>query len=479
VPVPSLLYRKFAAMRRLGVSYTMLSWYFGNYPGLMNKAAGLLSFEPLPFPDEDSFLHQLASIYWKKDDVPKVVEAWKNFSEGYENYPLTNLFQYYGPMHDGPVWPLLLKPIDAPLAPTWQISSGSGMPLNPSGDRIGESFGEVLTLDEVVELCRRMSVAWDSGVTIMNRLEPFYKDQPERILDIGVAKALGIQFRSGYNILHFYALREKMLRMEGIGRLDILKQMTDIIREEIVQDEQLLLLCDKDSRLGFHSEAEGYKYYPEKIRWRMKQLHSVLINDVPELSRQIQDNKLLFPGYTGKEPTGAVAYSVLSNGYGTQWSNLKLDPPANLVWKSCDYGDQGSGLKWASCYDADALYVIVSDSEVTDQTSLKSRISNVLVKVEPRRLWPSEHFVFIPGIQESKNNEVHVLNDSGRWSMVVRISLKSIGLDAYNLHPIRIDVRIQKRGGGTSAWRPNNPIASRLELGSDNPADLGWLLFRQ
>ena len=42
VPVPSLLYRKFSAMRSLGVSHTMLCWYFGNYPGLMNKAAGLI-----------------------------------------------------------------------------------------------------------------------------------------------------------------------------------------------------------------------------------------------------------------------------------------------------------------------------------------------------------------------------------------------------------------------------------------------------
>jgi len=46
VPVPSLLYRKFAGMRRLGVTHTMLCWYFGNYPGLMNQAAGLLSCEP-------------------------------------------------------------------------------------------------------------------------------------------------------------------------------------------------------------------------------------------------------------------------------------------------------------------------------------------------------------------------------------------------------------------------------------------------
>jgi hypothetical protein len=40
-----------------------------------------------------------------------------------------------------------------------------------------------------------------------------------------------------------------------------------------------------------------------------------------------------------------------------------------------------------------------------------------------------------------------------------------------------VDVRVQQRGAGTSSWRPHNPLTSRLALGSDNPADLGWLVF--
>ena len=73
--------------------------------------------------------------------------------------------------------------------------------------------------------------------------------------------------------------------MEGRERLEILTQLTDIINEEIKLDQQLIVLCEKDSRLGFHSEAEGYKYFPEKIRWRMEQLKSVLANDVPEVKK--------------------------------------------------------------------------------------------------------------------------------------------------------------------------------------------------
>ncbi len=225
VPVPSLLYQKFAAMRRLGISHTMLCWYFGNYPGVMNKAAGELAFAPFP-EDEGVFLRQLASHYWGERDIPAVVAAWKHFSNGYQNYPLTNRFQLWGPMHNGPVWPLLLKPKDAPLSPTWQLGSNlTGTPWPPSGDRVGECIGDLLTLAEAVELTRRMSAEWDQGVALLRGLEMRYQSEPDRILDIGVARALGIQLRSGYNILRFYLLREEMFRMTGRVRLATLKQL--------------------------------------------------------------------------------------------------------------------------------------------------------------------------------------------------------------------------------------------------------------
>lgn len=476
VPVPSLLYQKFAAMRRLGVSHTMLSWYFGSYPGVMNKAAGELSAEPFP-ASEDVFLRRLAALYWRDRDIPSVVQAWKHFSEGYQNYPLTIRFQYFGPMHSGPVWPLFLKPKDAPLSPTWQLGSGAGKPWPPSGDRVGESLGDVFTLEEAVELTRRMSVEWDRGVAILSALETPYGSEPDRISDIGVARALGIQFRSGYNILRFYFLREKMLRMEGIGRLALLKQLSDIVREELSMDERLLALCEKDSRLGFHSEAEGYLYFPEKIRWRMDQLRKVLANDVPELEQVIRQEKPLFPEYTGKQPAGPVAESVPSDD--SWWANSGSDLPPNLRWQALLHGPDRAHLRWATSHDAEALYVVVADAASANLFSSAS-ISSVIVKVEPRRLWPAKHFAFTAGINPPGLG-IRVMKDSGAW--VLRIPHERTGISPKDLHPIRVDVRVQKKKGGVSAWRPDNPIPIRANLGTDNPADnpadLGWMVFGQ
>ncbi len=475
VPVPSLLYRKFAAMRRLGVSHTMLCWYFGNYPGLMNKAAGLLSMEPFP-PDEHTFLKQLASIDWKKGDVPSVVEAWEYFSDGYENYPLTNMFQYYGPMHDGPVWPLLLKPVDAPLSPTWQIGSSTTLKAwPPSGDRVGECIGEILTLEETVELTGRITTSWEKGVELLKGIEQNYMDEPERISDIGVAKALGIQFRSGHNILHFYLLREKMLRMEGKERLDILDKLTDIIYDELDLDEQLLVLCDNDSRLGFHSEAEGYKYFPEKIRWRMDQLRSVLANDVPELKKIIRNDELLFPEYTGIRPEGAVAFSIGLKD--VEWPGSDSILPVGLQWQKCTFGPERNEVKWASEWDKEALYIWMSDSTDNNQNASSQSITNIRIKIEAQRLHPCRRFVYNIENEQTVDDIIIFDNEPGVCYVRVRIPYDKIGITADNLYPVRIDVRVQKRDGETYSWRPNNPTTPRLMLGSDNPADLGWLVF--
>lgn len=477
VPVPSNLYRKFSGMKNLGVSHTMMCWYFGNYPGLMNKAVGELSMEPFP-KDEDSFLKQLAALYWKQEDTLHVIEAWELFSESYKHYPLSNFFQYYGPMTDGPVWPLLFEPVDAPLSPTWQINSRrSFQAWPPSGDRIGECVGNELTLDEVVELCRQLSTTWDKGVKVLQKIEAKYIDEPNRTLDIGVAKALGIQFRSGYNILRFYALREKMFQMEGKDRLKILQQLIDIARDELKNDKQLIVLCEKDSRLGFHSEAEGYKYFPAKIRWRMAELKNSLENDVPELKKMIDNDQLLFPEYTGKKPTGSIAYATPSDG--SLWRASKLNELKNLQWQSCLYGSDTSAIRWAAVYNEGALYIVVTDSSALGQSQFAPGMTGITVKLEPRRLWPSIRYLFDfnEGKTDPWNDAVHVEGSGNRQFMVVRIPFESFRWNGEDTHPIRLDVRVHASDGNITSWRPDNPCVTRLKLGSDNPADLGWLVF--
>ncbi len=244
VPVPRNLYHKYREMRRLGVTTVMQCWYIGNMPSVMNRAAA----SELPFATaeltEDEFLFDLARRDWGPAHAQQVVDAWRLFSKAYDNYPLSNAFQYYGPMHDGVVWPLHLKPAHKNLSPIWKLE------YPPSGDRIGECFSGTHTLVEGQELCKRLSDTWQQGLEILREIKPQFAEDPNRLLDITVAEALGIQFRSGYNILRFYDLRERLLYGSSTPPVDLLNQLQSIIKEEIEIPRRWPLSASRTRSLG-------------------------------------------------------------------------------------------------------------------------------------------------------------------------------------------------------------------------------------
>src|SRR5699024_10329718 len=106
-------------------------------------------------------------------------------------------------------------------------------------------------------------------------------------------------------------------------------------------------------------------------------------------------------------------------------------------------------------------------------------VSDVIIKIEPRRLWPDKRFVFTPELGKQRKGNVRIINDSDIWRMTMRIPFEDIRLDAKDLHPIRMNIQIQRKHVGSSEWLANHPLPSRLMFGSDNPADLGWLIFQK
>lgn len=322
IPVPGMLYRKYKKMKELGVQHVVQCWFFGNYPGVMNEAAGKLAFEDFS-GTEDDFLLSLAAPEWGCD-APEVVKAWKYFTSGYSNYPAETQFQYYGPMHDGTVWPLHLRQTRTPLAPAWK-------PANfPSGDCIGECLID-FRLNEVTELCGKMSSEWHKGMEILNRIDPAGHDW-----DLSLAEALDVMFRSGYNDLRFYLIRNRLMDSPPDSAL-LLPELKKIAEEEIRNSQRLAELCRKDSRLGYHSEAEVYKYFPAKLEWRIQCLKDMLANDYP------------------------AAEAVLKSG-GKIGDFIELKETPASAGKT--YG--ANGIAWSFRYDANRIYFTVDLEGNTD-----------------------------------------------------------------------------------------------------------------
>ena len=289
VPVPGILYKKYAGARKHGVEGILQCWYFGNYPSIMSKAAGELSFLE-SFSDQDRFLRELAAIWWGRSHAPVAVQAWKFFETAYRQYPMNVMFSYYGPMHDSVVWKLWLEPKNYKLPRTWQT-------LDPiDGDRYGECLLQGHTPKEAYELCCGMYENWEKGVSLLSSVPVSSDDMLEQL---SVARAIGLLFGGGRNILEFYLLREKLGYGEGESTA-ILDRMEELVRAEIANSKAMIPLCEADGRLGYHSEGEGYKFFPEKMRDRIRQLEDLLVTEFPRVRARVAKGKAPLPYYLGE-----------------------------------------------------------------------------------------------------------------------------------------------------------------------------------
>ena len=435
IPVPSNLYEKYRVMHELGVGAALQCWYFGNYPGLMNKAAGELSFAPFP-ENEAAFLTGLARPDWRQH-TPTVVRAWQHFATGYRKFPANIAFAWYGPLHNAIVWPLHLFPVDGPIAPSWLLNDFPTV----SGDRIGECLIYHHTLAEALTLCREMDADWSQGAALLNGLAGEYAADPDRTKDIGLAQAIALQIKSTCNLLQFYTDREAMF----YDKTDQLAAMKDIVRDEIANAQAMTRLCAGDSRLGYHSEAEGYLFYPAKLAGRIKLLEQLLDEDFARFDLHAP----WIDEYTGATPQGAVAYC------------RQTGPAAQYP-----IGDRG-GKYWAPSYDERYLHL--------EFGGLAGEAFNL--EIEPCRLWPPVR------LQVDADGTPHFYDFIFREPPVplyshenarVTVSIPLSAFDGYRREnfPMRINVRTDQE-----AWVNETPWPPRLLHENFNPRAAGWLRF--
>ena len=90
----------------------MLSWSLGGYPSV-----SLELFESSMDNGKEQALSHLAEKYYGAEAAPLVREAWKLFSEAFEEFPYHGLTLYSGPQHMGPANPFYTEPTGC--RPVW------------------------------------------------------------------------------------------------------------------------------------------------------------------------------------------------------------------------------------------------------------------------------------------------------------------------------------------------------------------------
>ncbi len=428
IPVPDNLYRKYQAIQQTSCRMVMQCWYFGNYPGIMNRAAGRLSVAPLPASEEE-FLHELALPEWGTD-APALVSAWQAFGEGYRAFPENLNFKWFGPLHQSIAFPWYLFPVDQPLPPSYIFRENS-----IGGDRIGECLDYTHTLPEAITLLQQMDKHWHHGLKILLPLREKYLHDQARMADLALAECIGLQIRSSLNLLRFYFLREDMIH----HRRSHLPEMRCLVLDEIAATKRMRELCQQDSRLGSHSEAEGYLFFPEQLAAREKLLQELLEQDFPRFSFDLPEIRAYAgencPGYLcGRTRQDATTYPC--------------------------------GETWFRVY--------------RNQEQLCFEIANgqddVWLELEPCRLFPILNVRFD---HQGRNQVFRPLTLPQYWSaertrensLVLTFNLQHFApFRQYPTAPLRFNLHC-----GNQHLNPPHPWPGRLLLGSNNPADLSFL----
>lgn len=439
IPVPGIVFDKYKGAFEYGVEGVLQCWYFGNYPSLMSKAAGELAFT-WDFSDKEAFLKRLAGIYFGRSHADDAVRAWSCFEKGYVNYPVNIMFSYYGPMHDGVVWELALLPKNKPLPRSWLLLD------RPDGDRIGECLWNGHTLDEAIELCERIKQGWQEGISALPDNTP--REQKS------VAEALGILFASGCNILRFYKLRELLGLQKGNADA-LLCEAEEIVKAEISNSEAMLSVCKKDGRIGYHSEAEGFKFFPEKLEYRIDSL------------RQLLDTELLYVRERVKRGLAPLEFYE-GDKNGAYIMRRRESERAFLK----------NGSNFALSYDNDSIYINIRTK----------KNSQCLICFETRLMWPMAAIVLQNGrIDLGETAYSHqqyfgkriakelskykytceICGETAEWR--IKILQKNVGWDGKSAFKLRIAV------DGIS-WK--NDAEPTVTLGKSDipPTEFGWII---
>lgn len=518
VPVPGLLYRKYRRMHALGVSGVVQGWYFGNYPSVMTRASQRLAFAPLP-ATETAFLRELAASRWGRH-APAVVRAWRHFADGYAQYPGSQRFGYYGPMHDGIVWPLFLQPRHLPLAPTWR----NVHPL--SGDQAGECIAPEFTYAEVLTLCRGLRDDWRKGLAALRRAARDPSLDADCRREFQAAQALGLQFESAHAILLFYALRDRLAFARGRGtRAALLARLRRIVLEEIDRSTALLALCRENRTLGFHSEAEGYKYFPAALRDRLRQLNALLRTEFPRVARQLEATPLPgFEAYTGLGgsvracacPPGAA--HLAARPFAPEWS--MIPPVACRAWAAPRASEaarpfpfqstlfplpsreapRGPGLAWRAAWTPEAIVFCLSwpNQPGPDRAPSVSPGDELRVTLEPDRLGSGRLFTIPmnapgPAVCGALRLATHRATDGRESRLAFAVPFRRLGLshpaDGRRPAPLRVQVACFLSPIADplcfsgkpllNSWAPMRRTLPRNLLGYSDPSAYGWLRFRK
>jgi hypothetical protein len=312
------------------------------------------------------------------------------------------------------------------------------------------------TADEAIELTGAMVKFWEKGIEEVKKTSAWEKNDEQ----VSIIKALHLLFKSGHNIVKFYKYRNDL----GYGRAnakEILTEMKNIVLLEIENSKAMIPLCENDIRIGYHSEAEGHKFFPQKLRHRIRVLEKLLKEEFSLVESRINSGLSPLAFFDGEED-GVEKYQVGRNGLeSAEWVTLS-DKNSKFRIAVGEYieieikSDRKEDFFFTNEFElffSDPTMIIRNDGRIAFHRDAHTHQSlRYQRKEEELRKWQGENL--------SKGNGTHV---------VARIK-------ASDTRFVRLPYRFMIKAFDGSYWC-TDPLPFRaLGKSTVSPADFGWII---
>lgn len=252
VPVLDLVAQHAENLSSQDVNGVMLSWSLGGYP-----SENLKLFQSFRRGDTaNDAVERLALSEYGEKAAPKVREAWRVCSAGFENFPFSMRMLYSGPQHWGPSNPMYTRPTGYPA--TFVV----GIPYDDV-----HYWKTIYPLEVWFDLMDKSADGFGEGVRLLQEAlkEVDGKHRKALELELGRMQAIYNHLKSGVEQGRFFDARNRYLKAETAAEKEeckaTMRRALEIDKKIIAEHLEVVI---RDSSIGYESSSQ-YFYLPADL----------------------------------------------------------------------------------------------------------------------------------------------------------------------------------------------------------------------
>ncbi len=259
-----------ANLRAAKVDGLMLGWTLGGYPSPNLEVIAAISQHAALTPTQA--METVARRHFGPVLASAIVRAWHEFSVAFSQFPFGGGL-YSTPMQVGPsnlLWE----------TPTGYKATMVGFPYDDL-----DGWRGVYPADVFAAQFQKIADGFDRAIAKLNSATAgvnLSKPQQKRLaMELNVAEAAAIHFRSAANQSRFVQARRKLADARSAGdAAPELKILEESISSEIVLAKRLYAIQMRDSRIGFEASNQYY-YVPIDLAEKILNCHDLLTRWLP------------------------------------------------------------------------------------------------------------------------------------------------------------------------------------------------------